>query len=113
MSKKELSAFAEGAELNTDDNVRLEFSAPRSLGKPTSQLNRGLMQSHWIAPSWEPFKNHVSQAQHHYFIAQSYYANGAYEPALAEAGRAICPGREEPRLLSPTKPYSVWDGTLG
>jgi spermidine synthase len=89
MSKKELSAFTEGAELNTDDNVRLEFSAPRSLGKPTSELNRGLMQPHWIAPSWEPFKNHVSQAQHHYFIAQSYYANGAYEPALAEAGLAI------------------------
>ena len=34
MSKKEISAFAEGADLNTDDNVRLEFSAPRSLGKP-------------------------------------------------------------------------------
>jgi hypothetical protein len=51
MSKKELSAFTEGAELNTDDNVRLEFSAPRSLGKPTSELNRGLMQPHWIAPS--------------------------------------------------------------
>ena len=89
MSKKELAAFAEGADLNSDDNVRLEFSAPRSLGKPTSELNRGLMQPHWIAPSWEPFKDQVSQAQHHYFIAQSYYANGAYERAFAEVSLAI------------------------
>jgi hypothetical protein len=62
MSEKELSAFAEGADVNTDDNVRLEFSARRSLGKPTSELNRGLTQSLWITPSWEPFKDQVSQA---------------------------------------------------
>jgi spermidine synthase len=89
MSNKELGAFAEDAEINTDDNVRLEFSAPRSLGKTTSELNRGLMQPHWVAPSWAPFKDQVSQAQHHFFIAQSYRANGAYERALAEAGQAI------------------------
>ena len=47
------------------------------------------MQSHWIAPSWESSRDQVSQAQHHYFIAQSYSANGAYEAALVEVSRAI------------------------
>jgi spermidine synthase len=89
MSKKELAAFAEDADLNTDDNVRLEFSAPRSLGKQTSELNRALMEPYWIMPSRDPSNGQVSQAQHHYFIAQAYYANGAYERALAEVGRAI------------------------
>jgi spermidine synthase len=89
MSKKELSAFAEGADLNTDDNVRLEFSAPRSLGKQTSELNRGLMERYWIMPSRDPSNRRVSPAQHHYFIAQAYYANGAYERALGEVERAI------------------------
>ena len=89
MSKKELAAFAEDADLNTDDNVRLEFSAPRSLGKQTSELNRGLMEPYWIMPSRDPSKGQVSQAQHHYFIAQAYYASGAYERALAEVRRAI------------------------
>jgi spermidine synthase len=87
MSKHELSAFTEGADLNTDDNVRLEFSAPRSLGKPTSELNHGLMAPYWVAPSRESFP--VSQSQHHYFIAQSYYASGSYERALAEVSLAI------------------------
>jgi spermidine synthase len=99
MSKKELLNFAEDADLNTDDNVRLEFSAPRSLGKPTSELNRGLMRSHWVAPAWEPFRDQISQAQHHYFIAQSYYANGAYDAALAETARAIDLDAKNPGYL--------------
>jgi spermidine synthase len=89
MGKKELLSFVEDAEINTDDNVRLEFSAPRSLGKNTSELNRALMRSHWAAPAWETFREQISQARHHYFIAQSYFANGAYEEALAENASAI------------------------
>jgi tetratricopeptide (TPR) repeat protein len=89
MSGKELARFAEGAHVNTDDNVRLEFSAPRSLGKNTSDLNRGLMQPYWIAPSREGFAGEVSQDQHHYYIGQAYYANGAYDQALQEIDRAI------------------------
>jgi spermidine synthase len=89
MGKKELLNFAEDAEINTDDNVRLEFSAPRSLGKNTSELNRGLMRSHWVMPNWEPFRDQISQAQHHYFLAQAYFANGAYQQALAETASAI------------------------
>jgi spermidine synthase len=89
MSRKELLSFAEDADLNTDDNVRLEFSAPRSLGKPTSELNRGLMQAHWISPTWDSYNDQISRAEHHYFIAQSLYASGAYDAALAEVSRAI------------------------
>jgi spermidine synthase len=99
MSKRELLKFTEDADLNTDDNVRLEFSAPRSLGKMTSELNRELMRPHWLAPSWELFRPDTSQAQHHYFIAQSYYASSAYEAALDEIGRAIGLAAENPDYL--------------
>lgn len=89
MGKPELQAFSNGAELNTDDNVRLEFSAPRSLGKITSDLNRNLMDSYVIAPSWKPFQESISEARHHFFIGQSYRASALYDQALQEVDQAI------------------------
>jgi spermidine synthase len=89
MGKQELQAFSNGADLNTDDNVRLEFSAPRSLGKTTSELNRALMESYVIAPSWKPFQEWLSEARHHFFISQSYRASALYDQALKEVDRAI------------------------
>ncbi len=89
MGKKELLALSEGAELNTDDNVRLEFSAPRSLGKTTSELNRNLMEPFVVAPSWQESLHQVSRAQHHFFIAEAYHAGAAYDDALKEVGEAL------------------------
>jgi tetratricopeptide (TPR) repeat protein len=94
MGKKELQALCEGADLNTDDNVRLEFSAPRSLGKTTSELNRNLMEPFVVAPSWHGSSKGVSKAQHHFFIAEAYHAGAAYDDALKELNEAI---RLEPK----------------
>jgi tetratricopeptide (TPR) repeat protein len=47
------------------------------------------MQAHWISPTWDSYNDQVSRAEHHYFIAQSLYASGAYDAALAEVSRAI------------------------
>jgi tetratricopeptide (TPR) repeat protein len=46
------------------------------------------MAPYWATASRES-NGHVTQTQHHYFIAQAYYANGAYERALGEVDRAI------------------------
>ncbi|MBI4523661.1 MAG: fused MFS/spermidine synthase [Deltaproteobacteria bacterium] len=87
MGKNELLRFVEGAEYNTDDNALLEFSAPRSLGKSTSELNRDLVeplvtQPPWKDPSW------ASPAQHHFFNAQAFKASGWYNRAIKEADQA-------------------------
>jgi len=39
MGSAEVSALVEGAPRNTDDNARVEFSAPRTLGMPTIDAN--------------------------------------------------------------------------
>ena len=89
MGKKELLAFAAGGDINTDDNVRLEFSAPRSLGKTTPELNRSLMESFVAPPPWKLNPAWMSKTRHHYFMAQSFRASGRYERALEEIDRAL------------------------
>jgi len=94
MGKKELLTFTEGAELNTDDNALLEFSAPRSLGRSTSELNKILMQAFVTSPPWQSNPPWVPPARHHYFFAQAYRASGWHDRAIEEAEEAI---RLEPR----------------
>jgi tetratricopeptide (TPR) repeat protein len=50
MPKARLLEMAEGAELNLDDVPRLEFSAPRNLGRSTSALNMSLTRSFAVRP---------------------------------------------------------------
>ncbi|MGH7772639.1 MAG: fused MFS/spermidine synthase [Candidatus Binatia bacterium] len=94
MGKKELLALADGADFNTDDNALLEFSAPRSLGKSTSALNRKVLEPFVTDPPWKPNPPWVSPARHHYYLGQAYRASGWYEHALREADKAT---RLEPR----------------
>ncbi|MBI2090179.1 MAG: fused MFS/spermidine synthase [Deltaproteobacteria bacterium] len=89
MGKKELLAFAEGAEFNTDDSARLEYSAPRSLGKSTSTLNQKLLESFVADPPWGSNSRWVSQARHHYYMGQAFHASGWSVRALKEAEQAI------------------------
>jgi spermidine synthase len=89
MGRKEALAFAEGAEFNTDDNVRLEFSAPRSLAKSTSELNRSLMEGFMVAAPWAADGSGLSAARRHFLIGQAYRASGDQARALKEIGRAI------------------------
>jgi spermidine synthase len=89
MGKKELSAFAEGADYNTDDNARLEFSAPRSLGKSTSDLNRKIMESFLTSPLWISDPTLAGPAQHHFYLAQAFHASAWHDRALQEIDQAI------------------------
>ncbi len=42
----EVAALVEGAPRNTDDNARVEFSAPRTLGLPTVDENLAMIRKH-------------------------------------------------------------------
>ena len=88
MGKKELLEFAAGADFNTDDNARLEFSAPRSLGKSTTDLNRRLMDPFVTDPPWKPDARWVAPARYHYYLSQAFQASGWHNRALEEVERA-------------------------
>jgi spermidine synthase len=98
MGRENLMNFSKGADINTDDGAQLEFSAPKSLRRATTELNRKLMIPYIVdSPPW--LKNRtlpVSEAMHHYYIAQSYVASVAGNRALNELEQAI--------RLDPTNP---------
>jgi spermidine synthase/Tfp pilus assembly protein PilF len=89
MDRQSLLAFAKGAEINTDDNVRLEFSAPRSLGKTTPDLNRSLIKPFLTLPPRQFDADGVTPAQRHYFTSQAYRGSGWYDEAIAEIDKAL------------------------
>jgi spermidine synthase len=89
MGKKEILAVSDGAEFNTDDNARLEFSAPRSLGKSTSDLNRKIIDPFVTEPPWTGDPPWAAPARHHYGFAQALHASGWNDSALSHIDRAI------------------------
>jgi spermidine synthase len=89
MGRNELLKLAAGAEFNTDDNARLEFSAPRSLGASTSELNRKLMEPLVTPAPWSGEPPWVAPEQRHYHIAEALHANGWDDRALDEVQRAL------------------------
>ena len=96
MGKDGFLAFSKGARINTDDGAQLEFSAPKNLRRATTELNRRIMTPFLVdSPPW--LKNGplpVSQAMHHFYLAQSYAASVARNRALTELEEAI---RLEPK----------------
>jgi len=89
MGREQLLEFTAGADLNTDDNARLEFSAPRSLGKSTTNLNRRLMDPFVTDSPWKPDARRVSPAQHRYYLSQAFKASDWQDRALKEVDQAI------------------------
>jgi predicted membrane-bound spermidine synthase/Flp pilus assembly protein TadD len=98
MGKENLLEFSKGADINTDDGAELEFSAPKSLRRATTELNRKLMVPYIVeSPPWLKTKPlAVPEAMHHYYMAQSYVASVANNRALSELEKAI--------RLDPTNP---------
>jgi tetratricopeptide (TPR) repeat protein len=96
MNRENFLAFSKGAAINTDDGAELEFSAPKNLRRATTELNRRIMSPFLLdSPPW--LKSNalpVSQAMHHFYMAQSYAASLARNRALKEVGEAI---RLEPK----------------
>jgi spermidine synthase len=53
MGKENLLNFSKGADINTDDGAQLEFSAPKSLRRATTELNRKIMVPYIVdSPPW-------------------------------------------------------------
>ncbi len=87
MSRQGAVAFAEGASFNTDDGAQLEFSAPKSLGRATSELNRKLMTPYLSAAPW--LDAPIPEALRHFYLAQAHEANSWHAKALEEVQKAI------------------------
>jgi tetratricopeptide (TPR) repeat protein len=96
MNRENFLAFSKGASINTDDGAELEFSAPKNLRRSTTELNRRIMTPFLLdSPPWlKAGSLPVSQAMHHYYIAQAYLASVARNRAMKEVDEAI---RLEPK----------------
>jgi spermidine synthase/tetratricopeptide (TPR) repeat protein len=89
MGREGALAFSEGAPLNTDDGAELEFSAPKNLGRATSELNRKLRQPHLTEAPWLKTAGAAPEALGRYYLAQAHAANGWQSRALEEVERAL------------------------
>jgi tetratricopeptide (TPR) repeat protein len=92
MGREEMLEFSKGADINTDDGAELEFSAPKNLRRPTTTLNQRLMAPHLVdTPPWLKTNRPpgISEAMHHYYLAESYAASVAQDRALKELKQAI------------------------
>jgi spermidine synthase len=91
MNREGFQTFSKGADINTDDGAQLEFSAPKNLRRPTTELNRKLMAPYLLdSPPWLKDKPLlVPEAMHHYYMAQSYVASVSLDRALKELEQAI------------------------
>lgn len=91
MNREGFQTFSKGADINTDDGAQLEFSAPKNLRRPTTELNRKLMAPYLLdSPPWLKDKPLlVPEAMHHYYMAQSYVASVSLDRALKELEQAL------------------------
>jgi predicted membrane-bound spermidine synthase/Flp pilus assembly protein TadD len=91
MNREGFQTFSKGADINTDDGAQLEFSAPKNLRRPTTELNRKLMAPYLLdSPPWLKDKPPlVPEAMHHYYMAESYVASVSQDRALKELEQAI------------------------
>jgi spermidine synthase len=90
MGKKELMAFTQGAAINTDDGAQLEYSAPKSVRRATSGLNRKLMEPFIVTAPWLNSKPiPVPEPLRHFYLAQAYQGSDWHSGALKEVDEAI------------------------
>jgi tetratricopeptide (TPR) repeat protein len=90
MNREAFLEFSKGADINTDDGAELEFSAPKNLRRATTELNRKLMTPHLSDAPWLKSRPpEISEAMHHYYLAQSFHASVWNSRALNELERAI------------------------
>jgi spermidine synthase len=102
MPKATLLKMADGAAYNLDDHPRLEFSAPKNLGRDTSTLNINLTRAHALSPAVEdgdPGKDSTGRLA--FFLASGFRAVRNREAAFTWVDRALekAPLDAEFRLL--------------
>ncbi len=102
MPKAALLKMAHEAELNLDDLPRLEFSAPRNLGRDTTTLNAELTKRFIVPPAVEDADpEHDPTGALALSLAYGYRATQERTQALTWVERALreFPGNPEARLL--------------
>ncbi len=90
MPKATLLKMANGAAYNLDDHPRLEFSAPKNLGRDTSALNINLTREYAVPPAVEdgdPGKDSTGRLA--YFLANGFRAVRNREAAFTWVDRAL------------------------
>lgn len=102
MPKPAIVKMADQAEVNLDDVPRLEFSAPRNLGRDTTTLNMRLTKSFAVRPAVEdadPEQDRTGRLA--LFLAHGFRATRDRAQALEWVERALrlTPGDPEARLL--------------
>jgi len=102
MPRSSLLKMAGQAEINLDDVPRLEFSAPRNLGRDTTTLNTRLTREFVAAPAVEDADPEQDPTGHlALFLAHGFWAMRDREQGLLWVERALrkSPGNPEARLL--------------
>ena len=102
MPKSAIVRMADRAQVNLDDIPRLEFSAPRNLGRDTTTLNTRLTKSFAVRPAVEdadPEQDRTGRLA--LLLAYGFRATRDRDRALEWVGRALrlTPGDPEARLL--------------
>jgi spermidine synthase len=89
--------FSKGAEINTDDRASLEFSAPRNIMRPTTELNRRLLEAFVSNPPIEgKDAERLVKGRDHYFLSQGYKASVSIQLALGEIALALQADQRNP-----------------
>ena len=84
----EVARLVDGAPRNTDDNARVEFSAPKTLGMPTIEANIEMLYRHradlldYLDPAVD---DPVEQDRLRLQLAESWLYRGDYELAIEAA----------------------------
>jgi spermidine synthase len=93
LDEKELAQFAARAELNTDDRLALEFSAPRSLYENTVNINQATLrrfrQAVYPPMTGGDGMDILAQTQTQYMMAADYISRGMYGMALEHLKAAL------------------------
>lgn len=83
-----MASYADGAPVNTDDNLLLELAAPRSLYRDRTEAIRAEMREH-PPEILDVLTDYDSAADVHLEMAASYFTGGKKEDALAACRRAL------------------------
>ena len=100
LDERGTAAFAAGAALNTDDNMRLELAAPRTLYQDRLTAIRAELDRHPPVP-FDLLTGYGSPAEAEFELAASYFTAGRDDEALRHCERALAlePSFEGLKLL--------------
>ena len=88
LDERGTAAFAAGAALNTDDNMRLELAAPRTLYRDRLTAIRAELDRHPPVP-FDLLTGYGAPAETEFELAASYFTAGRDDEALRHCERAL------------------------